>query len=313
MKKINQLKVGVCSSSFSNNEILKRELCALFQNISFNNSGERLAGAELVNFLEDCELAIVALEKFDQQSISQLPNLRHISKYGVGLDNIDLNALKAGKVTLSWRGGVNKRSVSELVLFFFLALIRHSFNSSNLLKNGTWHKGAGNLLSGKKVGIIGLGFVGLDLSNLLQPFGCEIWGNDILPKESFKAHGHIRLCTKEEIFKECDLISLHTPLNNETKHLLNRETFSLMKKGAYVINTARGGLINEEDLIQALDDSIIAGAGLDVFHGEPNVSPLLYRHDKVICTPHIGGSAEEAILAMGRSAIDGLLKPNFEL
>lgn len=307
------VNVAVCSSSFSKDPVLRSKLLDIFPNAKFNDTNTRLKGKDLIDFLSDCERAIIALEKIDSDLLSQLPNLKHISKFGVGLDNINFCSLKENGVTLSWQGGVNKRSVSELTMFFILGLVRGGYFSSLNVSKMEWVKARCEQLKGKKIGIIGLGHIGKDLVKLLKPFNVEIWGNDIEDRSSFAKENNIKLAEKDDIFSSCDVITLHVPKTELTSNLINKQTLSRFKHGSYLINTARGGLINEEDLLDALDDDRISGAAIDVFSIEPVESKRLATHPKLINTPHIGGSAKEAIRLMGESAISGLIKPNFNL
>ena len=193
-----------------------------------------------------------------------------------------------------------------MTLGFMLMLCRNLFVTSNQLKKGSWNKSGGFQLAEKIVGIIGVGHIGKELIRLLRPFNCKILVNDIIDQEEYYRKNNLIVTTKETIFKEADFISVHTPLTDLTKNLINSASISLMKKRAYVINTARGGIINEEDLKNALLNQRIGGAAIDAYLEEPPTDPEFLSIPNLICTPHIGGNANEAVLAMGRSAIDHL-------
>ena len=178
-------KVVVCSRSFSKNPILRKELLEKYQYVTFNDQGISLKGNSLIEFLSGHDKAIVALETIDENVLNNLPDIKVISKYGVGVDMIDMKALNQHNVNLGWIGGVNKRSVSELVISYAISLLRHVPAAHREVLEGTWRQHIGGLLSDRVVGIIGCGFVGQDLVKLLQPFGCHILVNDIKNHEKF--------------------------------------------------------------------------------------------------------------------------------
>jgi len=299
-------KIAVCSRSFSRNIVLRKELEQKYKYVRFNDDGLVLKGESLVTFLKGITHAITALEKIDHYVLEELPDLKVISKYGVGLDMIDLQAMKKHNVKLGWTGGVNRRSVSELVISFSIALLRHVPASHKEVMTGAWRQHIGGHLSGKTVGIIGCGYVGQDLVKLLQPFKCDILVNDIKNNESFYKKYNIKSMGKDELLANSDIVTLHTPLDHSTRNMLSKERLSLMKKTSILINLARGGLLDENALKNMLKNNQLAGAALDVFAIEPPEDHELLGLDNIIVTPHIGGSAEEAILAMGRAAIKGL-------
>ncbi len=305
MKNYN-VKVAVTSRSFSRNKILREKLLESYKNVTFNDDGLKLQGDAIVEFLKGHHKAITALEKIDGNLLSQLPELQLISKYGVGLDMIDMQAMDKYNVKLGWTGGVNKRSVSELVISFAISLLRHVPESNREILSGTWQQHVGRHLSGKTVGIIGCGHVGQDLVKILQPFGCSILVNDIKNYHEFYKQYNIKAVEKEELLNKSDIVTLHTPLDNSTRNMLTAERLSLMKHNAILINIARGGLLDEDALKKMLINGELGGAALDVFLIEPPNDNELLELPNFIATPHIGGSAEESILAMGMAAISGL-------
>jgi len=299
-------KIAVCSRSFSRNKVLRKELEEKYENVRFNDEGLSLNGESLANFLSDATHAITALEKIDDDLLSKLPELKVISKYGVGLDMIDMQAMEKYNIKLGWTGGVNRRSVSELVISFAIALLRHVPASHREVLTGTWRQHIGGHLSGRTVGIIGCGFVGKDLVKLLQPFECPILVNDIKNYDNFYKQYNIQAVEKEELLIRSDIVTLHTPLNDSTRNMLTAERLSLMRQDAILINAARGDLLDEEALKRMLISGKLGGAALDVFSIEPPEDKELLELSNFIVTPHIGGSANEAILGMGRAAIEGL-------
>ena len=300
------IKIAVCSRSFSKNKVLRRELLEKYDNVYFNDDGLALTGETLIAFLHGATHAIIALEKIDDNLLSRLPELKVISKYGVGLDMIDIKSIKRHNVRLGWTGGVNRRSVSELVISFAISLLRHVPESYRGVLSGIWRQYIGGQLSGKTVGIIGCGFVGKDLVKMLKPFDCKILVNDILDQTEFYKKHNILKVSLRELLLQSDVVTLHVPLDDSTHNILSSDRLSLMKSSAILINIARGGLIDEEALKLMLKEGRIAAAGLDVFSIEPPMDIELLNLPNFLVTPHIGGSSEDAVLAMGRAAINGL-------
>jgi len=300
------MKIAVSAVSFSKNEVLRNEILAIFPQTYFNVSGKILKSQDLVDFFADSKLALVGTEKIDENVLKSCPNLQFISKYGVGLDNIDLEACQKYGVQIGWTGGVNRLSVAEMVLGFMLASSRNLFSTSLQLKNGIWNKNGGFQLSKKTVGIIGVGCIGKELVRLLKPFDCTILVNDIVEQSNFYKENNLLESSKEEIFQKSDFISIHTPLSPLTKQLICEKSLSLMKKNAFLINTSRGEIVKQDDLHYFLKNNLIGGAALDVYEEEPCQDLDFLTLPNLICTPHIGGNAQEAVLAMGRSAIEHL-------
>ncbi|MEJ8574214.1 phosphoglycerate dehydrogenase [Microbaculum marinum] len=298
--------VAVCSRSFSAHPVLRAELLARYPNSRFNDLGRSLAGDDLIAFLADADKAIIALERLNAEVISRLPKLKVVGKYGVGLDGLDLRALAEAGIGLGWTPGVNRRSVAELVLSLAISLLRHVPNAAQEVKYHQWRQHTGRQLSGRTVGIVGCGHVGKDLVRLLQPFGCRILANDIIHDEAFNREFGVEAAPLADLLGAADVVTLHLPLDRSTRLLFSRDRLGSMKPGSILINTARGGIVDEEALIDVLRDGPVAAAAFDVFAEEPVHDDRLLSLANFIATPHIGGSSEEAILAMGRAAIAGL-------
>ena len=288
---VNNFQVAVTSVSFSKSPTLKEKLLKVFPNSTFNNQGEKLSGKNLVEFIKYADAAIVGVEIIDESILKHASKMKIISKYGVGLDNIDQEELKRRDIRLGWVGGVNCRSVSELTLFFLT----------------NWHKDGGSQLSEKTIGIIGCGHIGSDIIKLLSPFKCKILVKDILDKSNFcREQGAIE-ASLEEIIKHSDVISLHVPLTNETRKICDEKFLKNMKRSAFLINTSRGEVVDQKALKHALKQKLIAGAAIDVFKEEPPSDEEFLALPNLMVTPHIGGNAKEAIEAMGESAINNLI------
>lgn len=301
-----KIKVAVCSRSFSKNPILRKELLERYPLATFNDAGLSLEGDSLVDFLKGHDKAITALEVINGEILEQLPELQVISKYGVGVDMIDMAAMRTYNKCFGWSGGVNCRSVSELVISFAIAMLRHVPAAHREVLSGTWRQHVGSYLSGRTVGIIGCGHIGKDLTPLLKAFGCKVIVNDIQDYPDFYAAEDIKPVSLEALLEQSDIVTIHTPLDDSTRGLLNAQRLSLLKPTAVLINAARGELVDEKELKKMLQEKRLAAAAFDVFAVEPPQDKDLLELPNFLVTPHIGGSAYEAILAMGRAAINGL-------
>ena len=299
-------RVAVCSRSFSRNDELKTTISKRYANVTFNDDGLFLEGETLIEFLAGHDKAIVGLERINESILDSLPKLKVISKYGVGLDTIDLKALHSRNIGLGWKGGVNKRSVTELTIAFMIMLLRFLPQANSSVKLGGWKQIMGYSLKGKTIGIIGCGHVGKDLVKLLQPFKCKIIVHDKVNYEDFYKKFNMEAVDLDTLLQKSDIVTLHVPLDESTKGILDSKKLSLMKPGSCLVNTARGELVDEIKLKQMLETNILAGAAFDVFAKEPPDDMDLLEMPNFFATPHLGGSAKEAIYAMGISAIEGL-------
>ena len=299
------VKVAVCSRSFSKNPILRAELLSRYQTVTFNDAALQLKGDSLVDFLRGHDKAITALEPVDEYILARLPELQVVSKYGVGLDTIDIAAMRFHGKRLGWTGGVNRRSVSELVISFAISLLRHVPAAHREVLSGTWRQHVGGCLTGRTVGIVGCGHIGKDLVPLLRAFDCTILVNDIRDFPDFYATHGIQAVNLETLLANSDVVTLHVPLDKSTRGMLDARHLALLKPTSVLINAARGGVVDEAALKQMLEHKLLAAAAFDVFEVEPPQDQELLALPNFLVTPPIGGSAHEAILAMGRAAIDG--------
>ena len=240
----------------------------------------------------------------DRSVLEQLTNLKIIAKYGVGLDNLDVEAASELDICVGWTGGVNKRSASEQALGFMLGLCRNLFFSAFPLKQGQWVKDGGTLLTERCIGIIGCGNIGTDLVHLLQPFNCRILICALLNKSEVVDTFGVAQVSQVELLAEADIVSLHVPLTELTHFMVDEAFFQQMKPSSYLINNSRGPVVKQEALKKALQQKTIAGAALDVYESEPPDDLEFLSIPNLMVTPHIGGNADEAVLAMGRSAIN---------
>jgi D-3-phosphoglycerate dehydrogenase / 2-oxoglutarate reductase len=254
-------------------------------------------GAKVADEIRDADALIVrSATKVTAELLGGAPRLRVVGRAGVGVDNVDLGAAtQKGVVVMNTPGG-NAVAVAEHTLALLLALARQLPHADSSLKKGVWEKKKllGIELRGKKLGLIGLGKVGMEVARLAQAFGTNVIAYDPYVTSRTAAEQGIQLQPLDDLLRSSDFISLHASLTPETRHLINTRTLALMKPGVRIINCARGELINEAELLPALESGQVAGAGLDVFETEPPRDLKLLTHPNVIATPHIAGSTEEA-------------------
>jgi phosphoglycerate dehydrogenase-like enzyme len=296
--------VAVTSRSFSANATLRKNLLREFPGARFNDEGLRLEGESLVTFLSGAVGAIVGIERIDGFILAQLPKLRVLSKFGVGLDSIDLTEVRQRGIQLASTSGTNASAVAELTLLLTLGTLRRIPEAVSNVRSEQWVSVTGRLLEGKTVGLIGVGHVGKSLNRLLQPFGCSVLGYDVT-KSPIDGISFVAL---DALLGESDVVCIHVPLTDTTKGMIGDRQLGLMKTDAVLVNTSRGGVIDESALLSALVLGKIAAAGLDVLETEPPRSWELVNHPKVFATPHIAGTSQESNLAMGIAAINGLIK-----
>lgn len=304
MKKL--APVAVTSRSFSRHPILRGELLARYATVTFNDEGTSLTGQKVIDFLRGHEKAITALEVLDDTVFAALPELKVVSKYGVGLDMIDLEAMERRGVLLGWTGGVNKRSVAELAISNMIALLHLVPQANQEVRNGKWRQLRGRQLTGRTVGIVGCGHIGKDLAVLLRAFDCRVLAHDILDFPEFYRQHRVTALGLDDLLQQAQIVSLHLPFDDTTRNILSAARLEIMQPGAYLVNTARGGLVDETKLKERLRQGRLGGAAFDVFAQEPPDDHELLNLPNFLATSHIGGSTEEAVLAMGRAAIQGL-------
>ena len=300
-------KVAVASRSFSRHPVLRAELLARYPDATFNDAGLSLNGDALVEYLQGHDAAVIALEPMTADVFAALPDLKVIAKYGVGFDKLNLAEMRARGIKLGWTGGVNKRSVAELVIAFAINMLRGVPMANAEVRSGTWRQVIGPQLSDCTVGIVGCGHVGKDLGQIFRSgFSCRVLAHDVLDFPTYYADTGVEPVSMKTLLSESDVVSLHVPSGIGTQNLIDAEALAQMKDTAVLINTARGGLVDETALKAALMSGALFAAAFDVFANEPPEDQELLDLPNFLATPHIGGSAAEAILNMGRAAIEGL-------
>lgn len=272
-----------------------------------NTLGRPLKAGELIELAAGADALLVGIDEVSGEVIRSLPGLKVISKYGVGVDNIDLESAAKCGVPVTNTPEVNTQAVADLTLGLILSVARQLTTADYSVKNGEWKRFMGTSLYGKTVGILGTGKIGRAVAQRLQGFNTEILLYDVAQDSGFAAQVNGKYAELAEIYKQADYICIHLPLLPSTKGLIGETELQLMKSNAIIINTARGGIIDEEALVKALRQKWIRGAALDAFSIEPPQDKELLELDNIVLTPHIGAYTDEAVLNMGLVAAHNMI------
>ena len=301
-------RISVCSPSFSKNNYLTNQLIESFPNwkIQFCTHENELKLEDLKSFLSCSTMAIIGKEKINADLLKHLPSLQAISKYGVGLDNIDFDACRNHRVKVFHTPGVNASGVAEHTLGLMINCLRNISLSNRLLRQGVWKKNGGTQLYAKTVGIVGCGAVGRALAKLLQAFQCNVLVCDLTDQSDFCHKLPAQQLDFYSLLNRSDIISLHVPLTSKTYHMINDESIQLIRPHALLCNTSRGGVVKLDCVIDALNNQRLGGFAVDVYSDEPFLDTSFHNLENVLSTPHIAGNSVESVQAMGIAAINGL-------
>ncbi len=298
-------RIAVTSKTFCQDEYLVHELKRYFSEIDLNQSSEKLAGAKLVEFLAEADGMILGTEPFSAEVMAELPCLRYVSKYGVGLNNVDFDAAKRQQIEVSYKKGVNSDSVAELTLAFALMLLRRIDPSIQGYRQAKWRKLPGRELAESTLGIVGYGHVGKVVAAKFAALGVgRLLVNDLL---DFPRLPPCEFAPLDYLLEQSDIVTIHVDAEKRNRRLVGREFLGRMRPAAVLINTSRGTVVDEAALARALQNNTLAGAALDVYEDEPEINPELAACANLLTTCHIAGSSNRAIKNMGWAAIEGLL------
>lgn len=305
-KSLKGRKVLVTPTSFGKDDPgLKPALEEAVGEVVYNPLARPLASKELLPLVGDIDGYIAGLDHIDRSVIEAAGRLKVIARYGVGVDRVDIPAATARGIAVTNTPGANSVAVAELTIGLMLALARDLCRADAATRRGEWPRLSGVGLRGKTVGLVGLGFIGREVASRLRAFGCRILISDPnIPCETAEGCG-VQLVTLDELLGAADFVSLHASLHPATAGMVDKGFLGQMKPGAFLVNTARGELIDEGALQQALETGRLGGAALDCFSREPLPAdhPLL-RFPQVIVTPHTASHTDEATNAMGWMALD---------
>lgn len=242
------------------------------------------------------EVIVTVLKKLDKEYLQQFPNLKMIAVAFTGYDSVDMEYCKEHGIAIYNVPKYSTNSVVELAIGLTIAVLREITFGNDIIRNKKWSFKPGIELFGKTVGIMGTGEIGVATARIFKAFGCEVIGWSRSENEAFKTLGAKYIADKQEFFAAADIVSVHLPLNKDTKGIIGKKELAAMKMTAVLVNTARGAIVNEGELIAALEQNKIAGAGLDVFEKEPvDSNNRLLKLDNVVLTPHVAYKTEEAL------------------
>lgn len=301
------MKILITPTSVQKNtKVLKRLEEASLEPV-FNPKGRPLEEEELIPLLKNCDGYIAGLDYITDKVLKECRHLRVISRYGAGYDRVDMEAAKRYGITVTNTQGVNAQAVGELALALMFSVARKIPYLDQQTKKGEWTRTTGTELKGKTLGILGLGAIGKVLAGCAVGCGMNVRVYDPYIDEAYCKKFGILSVAMEEILSDSDVISIHMPLTRDTKHLIDSKTIEQMKTGVIIINTSRGGIIDENAALQALEKGKIGGLGLDAFEQEPPGESPLFLFPNVVVTPHTGAHTKEATEGMAERAVDNLL------
>ena len=272
-----------------------------------NPLARRLTESELTTFLRDANVLIAGTEPITDQVISSAPQLGLIARVGIGLDNVDLTAARNRGITVTFTPDAPAPAVSELTCGMMLSLLRGIAKADRAVRLGEWQRILGRRLGDLTVGVIGVGRVGRRVIEHLQGFGSHILANDLKPDPTLETKFNINWTSKEQIYEEADIVTLHVPLTQTTRHLIGQVELAAMKTDALLVNTSRGPVVDESCLVTALRDNQIGGAALDVFEQEP-YSGELTTFDNCLLTCHMGSMSRDCRTKMENESVEEVLR-----
>lgn len=274
--------------------------------VIYPTPGRQPTSDDLRAFLPACVGYLAGVEPIPGDVLALCPNLKVISRNGVGVDNVDLAAAQRLGIVVEKAAGANSRGVAELAIALMLAGLRAVPWSDRQIKDGGWARREGIEVRGRTLGVIGCGQIGKYVVELALGLGMAARAYDLYPDETFQPAGNFAYVTLPELLAVADVISLHAPPSPQP--IIDASALAQMKRGAYLINTARAALVDEQAVLQALEDDRLRGFATDVFDREPPEATALLRHERVIATPHAGGLTAESIERATRAAVANLLR-----
>jgi D-3-phosphoglycerate dehydrogenase len=304
------MKILVTPTSFGPSARLapKDKLLSFADEIIYNPHSRPLTEDELIPLIEGCDGYLAGLDFITEKVINSADNLKVISRYGIGCDRVDIEAAKEKGITVTNTPGANSDAVADLTLGLMLALARAIPMLDNSTKQGEWKRRTGIELGERTLGLLGFGMIGKAVARRAIGFGMKVIAYDPYMDEKYAQENGVLSCSLEQVISGSDFISLHLPLLESTANIIDKESIAKMRSGTFILNTARGGLIDEEALFEALMSGHLSGAALDAYENEPPDASLpLYQLQNVVTTPHTGAHTAEAALNMATMAVDNLI------
>ena len=308
MRDLASCRVLVTPRSYGSHDVrLKTELEETVGEVIYNPFGRSLASPEVRDLLPGCDGYIAGLDVIDRGALAAADRLRVVARYGVGVDRVDLGAARERTVVVTNTPGANSTSVAELAIGLMLSLARMIPQANEETRAGKVARMTGVSLDGKVVGLLGLGAIGSRVASRLQGFDCTVLAHDPAVDSARAEEVGAVLCSPGEVTARSDFLSLHVPLTVETRGMVDDGFLAAMKLGAFLINTARGELVDDEALLGALQRGRLRGAALDTFEAPPAKENPLLGLPQVIVTPHMGAHTDAAINGMGWGALRNCL------
>ncbi len=271
-------------------KILEDNNCELI----ITQNGRPYTFEELKEIIGDIDAVIAGVDTWDAAVFEHAKKLKGVARFGIGVDNFNLEDMKKYGIHASNTPGINRNSVAEHAVTLMLSVVRNVPQLNKSTREGAWARFITHELKGQTVGLLGFGGIARSVAEKLKPFGVEIIAFDTYPNYEEAERLGVTLCSMDDVIEKSDIISIHVPCTDETRGLINRDTISRMKDGVYLINTARGPIVREDDLYEALKSGKIAGHGTDVFEKEPvDLNHPLFSLDNYICTPHTAAESYE--------------------
>ncbi|GAB4530279.1 MAG: phosphoglycerate dehydrogenase [Anaerolineae bacterium] len=270
--------------------------------------GQKMTEQRLIDLLKGVDGAIVGVVPMTAYVIENAPGLRVVSVHGVGVDHVDLDAAARKGLIVANCPGANDQAVADLAIGLMVAVARQIPSVDQDVRNGRWGRYQGSELWRKTLGLIGLGRIGRGVAKRAMGFDMQVLAYDPYVDEGHVRALGVRMSSLEEVIAAADFLSLHAALTEETRHIIDKSQLARMKSSAFLINTARGGLVDEEALFTALVEGRLAGAALDTFAVEPPVGSPLLQLENVVLTPHIGAHTREAIERVGVLAAQNVVQ-----
>ncbi len=296
------MRVLITTSSFGKADNRPLELCREKCEVVLNPYGRKLTTEEFIDLTADVDAVIAGVENITREALMKRPNIKVISRCGVGMDNVDQEACKESGIKLYNTPNAPVASVAELTVTIMLDLLKNVSSMNRDLKAGVWNKMTGFMLNGKHIGIIGLGRIGRRVAELLSAFGVEIAYTDVQDMKN-----EFTYMEKQELIAWADVITIHASNCEEGTYLIGADDIQKMKETSFLVNTSRGRFVDEDALYDALKTKRIQGAALDVYNQEPYQGKLC-ELDNVILTPHISSSAKEGRAVMEMEAVQNLFE-----
>lgn len=302
------MKVFVSTIPFGEaNPLSKQMLSDNGIEYSVNPFGRKITTEELADAIGDADALVAGTEVIDHRVFDRAPNLKLIARVGIGLDGLDLLEAKNRGIACTYTPDAPAPAVAELTIGLMINQLRHISKASSNLKEGAWERLEGRRISELTIGVIGTGRIGSRVIRRLSAFGTpEVLANSLIHRDEIDPRQKISWVTKNEIFERADVVTIHTPLTEKTRDLVTIKELAAMKRDAILINTARGGIVNESDLHDALSDNLIQSAAIDVFEEEPYEGPLTSLQNCTL-TCHMGSMSKDCRARMEIEAVQEVI------